>query len=147
PAGNVTTFDPTATLGDGSANAPAGQAQLPNLLTGFAARPPWMVAGVDYAVGPAAGTVFKIPTASNLPPGATLTSWGIDVTGANVTLNGYDLTHMTVMVEASASGTVTISNCTSTQSVNIRSVTNATANLVVENCILNGGGTASDPNF
>ena len=150
PAGNVIKVDPTATLGDGSANAPAGPAQLPNLLSGYAVRPPWEVAGVDYAVGPAAGTVFRTPTAANLPAGATLESWGIDVTGANVTLNGYDLSGMTVMIEASASGTITISNCTSGDpgtSVEIRSVTNATANLVVENCILNGGGTASDPNF
>ena len=32
PAGKVITVDPTATLGDGSANAPAGTPQLPNLL-------------------------------------------------------------------------------------------------------------------
>ena len=50
PAGNVITVDPTATLGDGSANAPAGTPQLPNLLNGYAVRPPWEVAGVDYAV-------------------------------------------------------------------------------------------------
>ena len=29
PAGNVINVDPTATLGDGSANAPAGAPQLP----------------------------------------------------------------------------------------------------------------------
>src|SRR5580704_14153846 len=51
PAGNVINVDPTATLGDGSANAPSGPAQLPNLLNGYAARPSWYVAGVDYAVG------------------------------------------------------------------------------------------------
>ena len=36
PVGNVTTFDPTVTLGDGSANAPAGTPQLPNLFVGEA---------------------------------------------------------------------------------------------------------------
>ena len=59
PVGNVTTFDPTAMLGDGSANAPAGTPQLPTLFSGEAVRPTWMVAGVDYAVGIPTGTVLK----------------------------------------------------------------------------------------
>src|SRR5262249_7565368 len=58
PAGNITTLDPTAMLGDGSANAPTGTPQLPNLFAGEAVRPPWMVAGVDYAVGVPAGTAL-----------------------------------------------------------------------------------------
>lgn len=41
---------PTVTA-DGSANAPKGTPQYPALLAGYAARPPWKVAGVDYAVG------------------------------------------------------------------------------------------------
>lgn len=36
---------------DGFASAPAGAAQFPSLLSSYAARPPWCVAGVDYAVG------------------------------------------------------------------------------------------------
>ena len=59
PVGNVTTFDPTAMLGDGSANAPAGTPQLPTLFSGETVRPTWMVAGVDYAVGIPTGTVLK----------------------------------------------------------------------------------------
>src|SRR5262249_38756091 len=57
-AGNVTTLDPTGMLGDGSANAPAGTPELPNLFAGEAARPSWEVAGVDYAVGIPTGTVL-----------------------------------------------------------------------------------------
>ena len=48
--------------GDGSANAPAGAPQLPSLLNGYAVRPPWEVAGVDYAVGVPTGTTLKDPT-------------------------------------------------------------------------------------
>ena len=39
-------------INDGSANAPAGSPQLPNLLVTYGAnRPAWNVAGVDYYVG------------------------------------------------------------------------------------------------
>src|ERR1700692_3502627 len=37
--------------GDGSYHAPNASIQHPALLDGYAVRPPWMVAGVDYAVG------------------------------------------------------------------------------------------------
>jgi hypothetical protein len=40
-----------AAYADGFANAPAGTAQFPTLLNGYLIRPPWKVAGVDYAVG------------------------------------------------------------------------------------------------
>jgi T5SS/PEP-CTERM-associated repeat protein len=79
------------TYADGSAGAPAGTPQLPNLLSGYPVRPPWEVAGVDYAVGVPSGTVLKDP--------ATISMAGVNldvknavafVTGNNVTLNGYD---------------------------------------------------------
>ena len=74
PAGNVINVDPTVTLGDGSANAPAGAPQFPNLLNGYAVRPPWMVAGVDYAAG--------------VPAGTTLTDWwNINIPGVSVDKN------------------------------------------------------------
>ena len=84
---------------DGSANAPAGSPQVPNLFNGYAARPSWQVAGVDYAVGIHPGTVLKNPATSSLPVGASYNSTyhTIYVTGANVTLDGYDLTNTTVM--------------------------------------------------
>ena len=44
---------------DGSNNASAGAPQLPNLLSGYAVRAPWNVAGVDYAVGVPTGTALK----------------------------------------------------------------------------------------
>lgn len=36
---------------DGASGAPAGAPQFPTLLSGYAVRPPWKVAGIDYAVG------------------------------------------------------------------------------------------------
>ena len=94
PAGNVITVDPTTILGsanDGSANAPAGTPQLPNLLSGYTAPPPWQVAGVNYHVGVPSGTVLKNPATISMSGVSVNTSTHvITVTGSNVTLNGYD---------------------------------------------------------
>ncbi len=81
----------TSQYNDGSAGAPAGSPLLPSLLAGYAARPPWMVAGVDYAVGVPAGTTLLNP-ATIAMPGVTVntTSHIVTVTASNVTLSGYD---------------------------------------------------------
>jgi hypothetical protein len=88
--------------GDGGANAPTGAPQFPMLLSNYAVRPPWQIAGVDYAVGLNANygtsTAWKIPngvTGGNtaLPSGATLSGGNrIQISSANVTMNGWDLT-------------------------------------------------------
>ena len=91
-AGNVINVDPTTTLGgynDGSANAPAGTPQLPNLLNGYAVRPPWQVAGVDYAVGEPAGTTLQDWETLSIP-GVTVEKNYVAITGNNITLNGID---------------------------------------------------------
>src|SRR5215471_9473988 len=76
---------------DGSATAPAGTPQLPTVLSGYQVRPPWQVAGVDYAVGIPTGTVLKDPGTINMPGVSVNTSTHIvTVTGNNVTLSGYD---------------------------------------------------------
>src|ERR1700722_12303698 len=75
------------------AAARAGPIQLPNLLSGYAVRPPWFVAGVDYAVGPQPGVTLKDPTTINMA-GLVLDSthrW-VMITGNGVTLDGYDFT-------------------------------------------------------
>ena len=92
PAGNVTTIDPPVNLGDGSANAPAGTPQFASLLNGYATRPAWNVAGVDYAVGYAAGTVLKDPMTGALPAGVTRDSANHTflITGSNVVISGWD---------------------------------------------------------
>ena len=45
---------------DGKKGAPIRAAQYPTLLDKYRSRPPWNVAGVDYAVGYAAPTVSTI---------------------------------------------------------------------------------------
>ena len=76
-AGNVSTASniapsTTGTWADGFAAAPAGIVQHPTLLQGYAARAPWRVAGVDYAVG--------------VPATTTLTDWQ-SLSGAGITVN------------------------------------------------------------
>jgi hypothetical protein len=102
------TGDPWATL-DGRLNAPAGSPQLPNLLNGYPinapanarqrwpnvnpGQPPWLVAGVDYAVGVPAGLILKDPnTILNTIPGASgnNSSRIVTITGNNVVIDGYD---------------------------------------------------------
>lgn len=76
---------------DGSANAPSGPPQYPALLTGYATRPPWKCAGVDYAVGFQA-TPTKDPRTS--PAGTSYNSSAkqLLITADSVTLDGYDFT-------------------------------------------------------
>ena len=74
PAGNVINVDPTATLGDGSANAPAGTPEFPNLLNGYAVRPSWEVAGVDYYVGVPANAVLSDPSTLSSNPNISVNS-------------------------------------------------------------------------
>ena len=139
----------SAGFADGSAQAPAGTPQLANVLNGYAARPAWQVAGVDYAVGVPTGTVLKNPTvAANLPAGVSIDAANhqIDITGANVTLNGFDFSvggGWGVYVASSATGTITIENSSfvtgaNKQSTAITSASGVNANLVVEDNSFNG---------
>lgn len=80
---------------DGSSGAPTGSAQLPALLNGYAVRPPWMVAGVDYAVGCPTNLSLVAPTVGNIPAGSHIdTTFGnvLVVTGNNVVVSGFDFT-------------------------------------------------------
>ncbi|WP_116399356.1 hypothetical protein [Methylovirgula sp. 4M-Z18] len=133
--------------GEGSQRAFHSAPQHPALLAGFVARPPWQVAGVDYPVGVPPQVLLKAPNAENLPKGTALRPEAIHIIGPDVTLDGYDLTDLTVMIDDSASGTVTIKNCGASKGVVIRSTVDATAQVIVSHCTLDGGGMASDPNF
>jgi hypothetical protein len=64
--------------------------QHPTLLSVYAVRPPWCVAGVDYAVGPRS-TPTKDPAMISMP-GVSVdpSTRTVIVTGNNVTLDGYD---------------------------------------------------------
>ncbi len=78
---------------DGSAGAPAGTPQLPTLLSGYAVRPPWEVAGVDYAVGvqvPAGAALLDPSAIAMTGVSVNTANHTVTVTGNNVTLNGID---------------------------------------------------------
>jgi|ERR1700722_511699 len=143
---------------DGFVGAPVVPPQLPNLLNGYAARPPWHVAGVDYGVG--------VPTAKQatyLDP-ATLPSSGnifanpatgaIHINASNQTLDNYDCSLATatggkswfVTIDAGVANT-TIQNCNWVWSSNTPSGAfffiqqNGTpgSGLTVQLCNFNGG--------
>lgn len=97
-----------------------GTIAFPGLFTGltgtvYGRRPPWKVADVDYAVGPAAGTATKNPLVDALPA-----SWSVDNTNkfirtngtSGVTLDGWDfsLTNGYRLYLASSSQNITITN-------------------------------------
>ena len=77
---------------DGKKHAPVQTAQFPTLLSKYRARPAWNVAGVDYAVGYAAGTALKDPMTGPLPAGVTRYSANhiFQITGNNVVISGWD---------------------------------------------------------
>jgi hypothetical protein len=90
----------TGGINDGSQNAPAGVApQRPTLLDAYqiSRRPTWQVAGVHYGVGYPAGTVLKNPATISIP-GASISGKSVNVTGANVILDGYDFTGWNIFV-------------------------------------------------
>ncbi|MBR0907024.1 right-handed parallel beta-helix repeat-containing protein [Bradyrhizobium liaoningense] len=97
---------------DGSANAPTGTPNFPNLFSGYVTRPPWQVAGVDYRVGINTGVVLKTPTTANIPAGCTLSNGRLAVDAANVVLDGFDFTASNVWIYVVTGGNnLTITNC------------------------------------
>ena len=117
-AGNVSTASNTAssTTGvwsDGFAAAPAGTAQFPTLLQGYAARAPWRVAGVDFYVGIPSGTTLTDWQSISQAGVSVNTSTGqISISGANVTLSGIDFSlHGGAYVyDTTNNGSLTITN-------------------------------------
>jgi hypothetical protein len=65
--------------------------QFPKMLEGYAIRPPWKVAGVDYYVGVPPGIALKTPTTISMT-GVSVDSLThvVTISTSNVTLNGYD---------------------------------------------------------
>jgi hypothetical protein len=80
------------------------------LLSGYAARPPWAVAGVDYFVGYPSGTILKDPATIDIDGVSFDAAHGIvHVTANNVTLDGYDFSKAGgygIVVEPGVSDTV-----------------------------------------
>lgn len=82
---------PVGNADDGSSAAPSGTALRANALAGYPVRPAWKVAGIDYAVGIPSGTVLKDPsTISMSGVSVSKSSAYINISGNNVTLDGYD---------------------------------------------------------
>lgn len=81
-----------ATPNDGCSGAPAGTAQRPTLFSGYATRPSWKVAGVDYYVGVPQNITLKDPSTAAVPAGVSRNAANrtFTVTGNNVIIDGYD---------------------------------------------------------
>jgi hypothetical protein len=75
---------------DGSTGAPSGTPQLAGQLSGYAVRPPWEVAGIDYAVGPDFTPSEDPATISMAGVSVDNTAHTVIITGDNITLDGYD---------------------------------------------------------
>jgi hypothetical protein len=128
---------PRLVIEDGSANVRRGTPQHPHLLTPYIARPPWKVAGVDYAVGVTSGTVLKKPTMISVV-GVSLdhTNHLIRV-GDNVTLSDYDFTGWSIYITGR---NVTIQNSYAKGASMIYG-TPESANVTIRNCELDGRGS------
>lgn len=140
---STTSSAQTSAVASSSGSTP----NVPNLFSGFAKRPPWSVAGVDYYVGIPSTVTPRVPTSGNLPSGASLggtTYFGstfLFIDGSNVVLDGYDLTNITVYINTGAAGTLTVKNCIGNRNVNILSAVGASMSVLVQNSTLNGGGS------
>ena len=157
PAGNVITVDPPLNLGDGSANAPAGAAELPNLLSGYAVRPSWNVAGVDYAVGIPQGTVLKDPFAGGVLASALVALGGsanssshvITFSGVNnAVISGWDFSLEGGWTVQILSNNATIANSNFKVGANLRPpiiVGDSANNVTIVNNVIDGAGIATNP--
>jgi hypothetical protein len=65
---------PVNVYADGALQASAGPAQYPTRLSGYARRPPWLVAGIDYAVGVSPTTTLQAPLTIAVPGGCSRNS-------------------------------------------------------------------------
>ena len=144
PAGNVINVDPTVTLGDGSANAPTGAAQLPTLLSGYLARPSWYVAGVDYAVGYGSTSLTDWQSISISGVTVNKSTNTVTITGNNVNLNGIDFSlHGGAQLIVNGSNDV-VSNCnflygsTMASQGDYEIISGSGKNLTIEDCVLDG---------
>lgn len=83
---------------DGSSLASAGTPQFPALLVGYSATINGTkglgckVAGVDYHVGPAAGTTFVVPTSGNIPAGCSKSGNIVTCSGSGIRFANFDMT-------------------------------------------------------
>lgn len=115
---------------DGASGAPSGTAQYPSILNGYATRPPWKVAGVDYAVGIPSSVTLQDPwpgypstTVGTALASAFITQCGgsgnlsltankISINGNNASISGWDFSlHGGVQLELNGVIGTIIQNC------------------------------------
>ena len=152
---------------DGCDGAPlTGSIQYANFFTvrapvsgqSYMTRPPWFVAGVDYAIGiPAASAAaLKDPTSASLPSGCNYNSGTHHVTCggvADITFDGWDFGNtaagcVRLLFNANATGTITVknsnflngANCDVNQGDLIDIASGSAAALVLINSVVDGAG-------
>jgi hypothetical protein len=132
---------------DGAAGAPAGPPQLPRLLDGYRARPPWKVAGVDYAVGIPAGTTLADWKTLDLPDVALHDTW-VRVSARNFVLDGVDFsTHGGAHLAIDDAATGTVRNCKfggeGYKSLGTGIIDSSSPDLTVRNCVFDAAGAGN----
>lgn len=144
--------------GDGSVGAVAATTQFSNFFTSralqssqtYSTRPPWKVAGVDYAVGYATGTSFKDPSSAGLPTGCTYASNVVTCgsSAASPTFDSYDFSlHNGISLDilSGVTGTVTLTNnyflngSSSNTQFDLITVEGGSSNIVMTNNTFDGG--------
>jgi len=121
----------------------------------FVTRPPWKVYGIDYPGGiPAAAFPLKDPTSAPLPKGCNFTGTNVVCSGANdPTFDGWDFGNtksgcVRLLFNGNVTGTIRIKNfqhkngdkCDVKNGDLIDVGNGSTANLVLENVVLDGDG-------
>jgi hypothetical protein len=95
---------------DGCPTASAEFPAFPALLDRYKVRPPWNVAGVDYAVGIPSKLSLKDPRHVALPAGCSLQGTTVTCSGT-VVLDGYDFSLNNGTTLVINDGNVTVRNC------------------------------------
>jgi hypothetical protein len=146
--GKVYSSDP---FNDGTQKAPIAAIQRPTLFSGYALKPPWKVAGVDYPVGVPSGILLKDPAAISLA-GVTVNNVNhiVTVTANDVTLDGYDFARnggWSVQINGAANTRIVNSQFieTTAQGQAPISTDAAATNLYLGYVTIDGGGATSNP--
>src|SRR6266404_4209622 len=138
-------------LNDGSANASVGSVQHASLLNGYAVRPSWEVAGVDYAVGPNSTPLKDPATISMAGVSVDTSSRTVTISGNNVTLDGYDFSlHGGYQLVVDGAND-TISNSYFMAGSNPGGIqicgSASSSNLTIEYCTMDGTNTGALPSL
>lgn len=131
---------------DGHERASRAPIQRPDLLAGYAARPPWKVAGVDYAVGVPADTVL-VDWHNLRGPGISIVgnlvridnTSGAHIGGVDFALHGGAI----LLFVNSPGGVVTNSNFQATTSAGLINADEQSPDLTVQYCTMSGGSGGS----